>query len=68
VSIEIDEPPPLFSNDRAVCARCGNRREIRMHFDRGCAGAREDHYHRICRCGHEWVERGAAAPVEQLQR
>lgn len=49
---------PPFSNQRAVCERCGNRREIRVHFDRGCELARGgDHYHRLCRCGHEWLER-----------
>jgi len=48
---------PLFSNT-SVCSACGNRREILVHFDRSCAEAVGDHYHRICsRCGHEWVER-----------
>jgi hypothetical protein len=51
-----DELPP-FSNDRAVCAACGARREIRVHFDRSCAAACDDHFHRVCPCGHEWVER-----------
>jgi len=43
---------PPFSNHRAVCARCGARYEIRVHFDRGCELARGgDHFHRLCRCG-----------------
>jgi hypothetical protein len=51
---------PRFSNMRAVCARCGARWGIRMHFDRDCALVRGDHFHRICRCGHRWVERTSA--------
>jgi len=48
---------PPFSNMRAVCARCGARREIRVHFDRGCEVVRGgSHFHRLCRCGYEWVE------------
>jgi len=30
---------PRFSNLRAVCARCGGRRTIRVRFDRDCAGS-----------------------------
>jgi hypothetical protein len=41
-----------FSNMRAVCARCGARWEIRIHFDRDCALVRGDHFHRVCRCGN----------------
>jgi len=40
---------PPFSNMRAVCARCGARWGIRVHFDRDCALVRGDHFHRICR-------------------
>ena len=47
---------PLFSN-ASVCPACGNRRVIRVHFDRSCTQATGDHYHRICDCRHEWVER-----------
>jgi len=49
-------PLPPFTNDRAVCEKCANRRDIRVHFDRGCEHAEGDHYHRLCPCGHEWVE------------
>jgi hypothetical protein len=38
-----------FTNMRA---RCGSRRLIRVHFDRDCAEARGDHFHRVCACGH----------------
>ena len=57
---------PPFSNNRALCGRCGRRGEIRVHFDRGCELAHGgDHYHRICRCGHEWLERcGVTKPSE----
>jgi hypothetical protein len=27
-----------------------------VHFDRDCARARGDHFHRDCPCGHEWIE------------
>ena len=56
VRVEAASLPP-FSNQRAVCAECGSRREIRVHFDRNCADASGDHFHRVCRCGHQWVER-----------
>ncbi|HEY7371193.1 MAG TPA: hypothetical protein VIF57_03375 [Polyangia bacterium] len=55
---EADLPP--FTNMRARCARCGNRRLIRVNFDRDCAEARGDHFHRACSCGHRWVERCSA--------
>jgi len=46
-----------FSQERG-CPWCGARREIRVHFDRHCAEVRGgDHFHRLCRCGHEWLER-----------
>jgi len=48
---------PRFSNLRAVCARCGARWGIRVHFDRDCALVHGDHFHRVCGCGHRWVER-----------
>ena len=47
---------PLFSNMRAVCARCGGRREIRVHYDRDCPLVRGTHFHRLCACGYSWVE------------
>ena len=57
---------PAFSNVRAVCAVCGNRREIRLHFDRSCPHAQGDLYHRLCPCAHEWVERcGPAGSSER---
>jgi len=48
--------PPL-TDQRARCPRCGDGRPIRVHFDRDCADARGDHFHNICPCGYEWVER-----------
>ena len=53
---------PPFSNQRA-CPWCGARYEIRVHFDRDCAEVRGDHFHRLCRCGHEWVEQCSEHPV-----
>jgi hypothetical protein len=32
------------------------RGPIRVHFDRDCARARGDHFHRRCLCGAEWIE------------
>ena len=43
---------------RIACARCA-RRDIRVHFDRGCAEVRGAHFHRICPFGHRWIERGS---------
>jgi len=64
--VDVSTLPP--SNMRARCPRCGARYEIRVHFDRGCAGVVGGaHYHRICNCGHRWVERFSeepSAPVE----
>ena len=54
---------PPFSNQRG-CLRCGARYEIRVHFDRDCAEVRGDHFHRRCRCGHEWLERCSENPVQ----
>jgi hypothetical protein len=54
--VEQSDLPP-FSNQRARCARCGNRRLIRVHCDRDCAEAHGDHFHRVCLCGYRWVER-----------
>jgi hypothetical protein len=45
---------PPFSQQ--FCPRCGARYEIRVHFDRDCALFHGDHFHRLCRCGHQWVE------------
>jgi hypothetical protein len=47
---------PLFTNLRAICARCGSRREIRIHYCPGCARVRGAHFHRLCGCGTEWAE------------
>jgi hypothetical protein len=62
--VEEAELPP-FTNQARPCPRCGGRGPIRVHFDRDCARARGDHYHRLCLCGHEWIERCSewAAPV-----
>ena len=43
--VEEGELPP-FTNQRARCARCGGGGPIRVHFDRDCADARGDHFHR----------------------
>jgi hypothetical protein len=51
--------PPFRQNGRA--RNCG-RRLIRVHFDRDCAEARGDHFHRVCPCGDRWVERGSVTP------
>ena len=49
---------PAFSNQRARCSKCGTRGGIRVHFDHACALVRAvDHFHRICPCGHQWIER-----------
>ena len=53
---------PPFSNHRAVCAACGRRFEIRVHFDRDCRLVRGDHFHRFCRCGYGWIEQMAEQP------
>ena len=45
---QADLPP--FTNHNPRCVRCGNRRLIRVHFDRDCAEARGDHFHRVCPC------------------
>ena len=47
---------PVFSNQRG-CARCGARYEVRVHFDRDCELVRGDNFHRVCGCGHRWLER-----------
>jgi hypothetical protein len=48
---------PLFSNQHGRCPRCARRGGIRVHFDRNCADARGDHFHRVCPCGERWIER-----------
>jgi hypothetical protein len=48
---------------------CGARWEIRVHFDRGCTLAHGgDHFHRICRCGEEWLERCDSGPRDEFTR
>jgi hypothetical protein len=51
---------PPFTNMRARCPRCGQRGGTRVHFDRDFAEAHGDHFHRVCPCGHRWVERCSA--------
>jgi len=51
---ETDLPP---YGHRGPCPRCGGRGPIRVHFDRDCGAVRGDHYHRLCPCGYQWVER-----------
>src|SRR5262249_26926137 len=53
---------PPFTN-RATCARCHGRREIRVHFVRDCADVRGAHFHHQCPCGFSWIERGAEEPL-----
>jgi len=38
------------------CDRRGRRWDIRIHFDRDCSLVRGAHSHRICPCGHRWIE------------
>jgi len=64
---------PPFTNQRG-CARCGARYEIRVHFDRDCELVRGDHFHRVCSCGHRWLERCSEGlerfghPLQELDR
>ena len=55
-------PPPTRRRSR-TCVRnargAAGRRLIRVHFDRDCADAHGDHFHRVCPCGHRWVKRAA---------
>jgi len=53
---------PPFSNQRG-CPQCGASYEIRVHFDRDCALVSGDHFHRVCRCGHRWLERCSEEPT-----
>ena len=41
------------------CIVCGRTSDLRVHFCRSCSLAPDagDHFHRLCPCGHEWVER-----------
>src|SRR4029453_14875465 len=61
---EADLPP--FTNQSGRCARCGGRRLIRVPFDRACARARGDHFHRRCPCGHEWIGRCSPWSAETM--
>ena len=54
------EPVPI---DVATLPGAAPRDEIRVHFDRDCAEMRGDHFHRICPCGHRWVERCREDPT-----
>jgi hypothetical protein len=58
-TVHVSLPP--FSNQRG-CPRCWARYEIRVHFDRDCTRARGEHFHRVCCCGHEWVEHCSEGP------
>ena len=53
--VEPTDLPPY--RQRGPCPRCAGRGPIRVHFDRDCAEVRGDHYHRLCPCGYQWVER-----------
>ena len=53
-AVDVATLPPV-SNQRG-CPRCGARHEIRVHFHSDCALVRGDHFHRVCHCGHEWLE------------
>jgi hypothetical protein len=59
--VEVASLPP-FSRQRG-CPRCGAPYAIRVHFDRDCALVRVDHFHRVCRCGHECLERCSENPL-----
>lgn len=55
---------PPFSNMPAQCSQCRARYEIRVYFDRACAEVYGGgHFHRICNCGHRWVERCSENPT-----
>jgi hypothetical protein len=49
-----DLPPYTF---RQPCRQCRRRAPAMVIFDRDCAEVRGDHYHRVCPCGHRWVDR-----------
>lgn|GEM_PF-5620658 len=66
--IDVATLPP-FSNQRAVCSKCGGRREIRVHYDRGCNLTQGgEHFHRLCPCGYEWLERCSEDPAPPLDQ
>lgn len=54
---------PLFTNMRAQCRQCGGRRDIRVHYDSDCALVHGSHFHRLCPCGHRWVEQATEHPT-----
>ncbi len=61
--VDVTSLPPFSNASR--CAQCGCRYPIRVHFDRGCRRVRAgDHFHRLCPCGHEWIERRATSLTE----
>ena len=51
--------PFVFSN-YTRCRACRGISEIRAHYCPGCPSVRGAHFHRLCRCGAEWLERSAA--------
>ena len=55
VPVEPADLPPY--RHWGPCPQCGRHRPILVHFDRDCTEVRGDHYHRVCPCGHRWVER-----------
>ena len=61
--VQVEVLPPFSNASR--CANCGVRYPIRVHFDRGCSEViAGDHFHRICDCGHRWIERSASKPLD----
>jgi len=49
---------PPFSN-QSVCAACGNRRGIRVHYSPGSRFINGPHFRRLCPRGAHWDERAA---------
>jgi hypothetical protein len=54
VPVEETELPPYRHWGPCALRRA---RADRVHFDQDCTEARGNHYHRLCLCGHQWVER-----------
>jgi hypothetical protein len=54
----------IFSN-YTRCPECRRSTLIRIHYEPGCPRASGPHFHRLCPCGHEWMERSAGhAPID----